>query len=118
VVIGAILVAGTRSPHVITRVMVEGMRPGAAILDVSIDQGGCVETSRPTTLGDPTFSYRGVTHFCVPNFTADLGRSTSVAIAQAMLPYLLEIAGKGVDAALAGCADLARGLYTLRGKRA
>ena len=59
------------------------MKPGAAVIDVSIDQGGCVETSRPTTLAEPTFVYHGVTHFCVPNFTADLGRSASVAIAQA-----------------------------------
>ena len=117
VVIGAVLVAGTRAPRVITVPMVESMKPGSAVLDVSIDQGGCVETSRPTTIGEPTFSCRGVTHFCVPNFTADLGRASSVAIAQAMLPYLLEIAGKGVAAALETNADLARGVYTLRGKR-
>jgi alanine dehydrogenase len=115
VVIGAILVAGTRAAHVVTRAMVETMRPGSAIIDVSIDQGGCIETSRPTTLVEPTFSYKGVTHFCVPNITADLGRSSSVAIAQAMLPYLLEIARAGVDAAVAGCAELARGVYSLRG---
>ena len=72
--------------------MVERMKPGRAVIDVSIDQGGCIETSRPTTLAEPTFVYEGVTHFCVPNFTADLGRSSSVAIAQAMLPYLLSIA--------------------------
>jgi alanine dehydrogenase len=117
VVIGAILVAGTRSPHVVSRAMVESMRSGSAIIDVSIDQGGCIETSRPTTLGDPTFSYRGVVHFSVPNLTADLGRSASVAIAQAILPYLLEIAGKGLDRALAECPELARGVYTLRGRR-
>ena len=117
VVIGAVLVAGARTPHVVTRAMVERMQPGSAILDVSIDQGGCVETSRPTTIGEPTFVYKGVTHFCVPNFTADLGRTSSVAIAQAMLPYLLEIAGHGVDAAIERCAELARGVYTLRGRR-
>ncbi|HEY2012042.1 MAG TPA: alanine dehydrogenase [Bryobacteraceae bacterium] len=115
VVIGAILVAGTRSPHVVSRAIVERMKPGSAIIDVSIDQGGCVETSRPTTLAEPTFSYKGVTHFCVPNFTADLGRSSSVAIAQAMLPYLLEIARCGVEAAVENCSELARGVYTLRG---
>jgi len=115
VVIGAILVAGTRTSHVVTRAMVESMKPGSAVIDVSIDQGGSIETSRPTTLGEPTFSYKGVTHFCVPNFTADLGRSSSVAIAQAMLPYLLEIARAGLDQAVANCADLARGVYTLRG---
>lgn len=117
VVIGAVLVAGARTPHVVTRAMVDAMKPGAAIIDVSIDQGGCVETSRPTTLANPTFVYGNVTHFCVPNFTADLGRSASVAIAQAMLPYLLSIARHGVDAAIEKCPDLARGVYLLRGSR-
>jgi alanine dehydrogenase len=117
VVIGAVLVAGTRSPHVVTRAMVETMQPGSAIIDVSIDEGGCVETSRPTTLAQPTFVHKGVTHFCVPNFTADLGRSSSVAIAQAMLPYVLTIADCGVEEAVATCSDLQRGLYTLRGRR-
>jgi alanine dehydrogenase len=117
VVIGAVLVAGTRSPHVVTRAMVETMQPGSAIIDVSIDEGGCVETSRLTTLAQPTFVYKGVTHFCVPNFTADLGRSSSVAIAQAMLPFVLTIADYGVEEAVAACSDLRRGLYTLRGRR-
>ena len=116
IVIGAILVAGTRTPHVVTRAMVDRMKPGAAIIDVSIDQGGCVETSRPTTLAEPTFVYRGVTHFCVPNFTADLGRSSSVAIAQATLPYLLSIARHGARAAIEKCPELARGVYLLRGR--
>lgn len=117
VVIGAILVAGARSTRVVTRAMVEQMKPGSAVLDVSIDQGGCVETSRPTTLADPTFTYKGVTHFCVPNFTADLGRTSSVAIAQGMLPYLLTIAKSGMPAALDECSDLRRGVYTLGGRR-
>jgi alanine dehydrogenase len=115
VVIAAVLIAGARPPHVVTRAMVERMKPGSAIIDVSIDQGGCVETSRPTTIGEPTFVYKGVTHFCVPNFTADLGRSASVAIAQATLPYVLTIARHGVQEALAVCPDLKRGVYTLRG---
>ncbi|HXK06236.1 MAG TPA: alanine dehydrogenase [Verrucomicrobiae bacterium] len=117
VVIGAILIAGTRSPHVVTRAMVDQMKPGSAIIDISIDQGGCIETSRPTSMAEPTFIYKGVTHFCVPNFTADLGRSASVAIAQAMLPYLLTIARYGIDEALEKCPDLRRGVYTLRGRR-
>jgi alanine dehydrogenase len=117
VVIGAVLVAGTRSPHVVTRAMVETMQPGSAIIDVSIDEGGCIETSRPTTLAQPTFVHKGVTHFCVPNFTADLGRSSSVAIAQAMLPYVLKMADCGVEEAVAACSDLQRGVYTLRGRR-
>jgi alanine dehydrogenase len=118
VVIGAILVAGTRTPHVVTRAMVEAMKPGSAIIDVAIDQGGSIETSRPTTLSDPTFAYKGVTHFCVPNLTADLGRSSSVAIAQATLPYLLALTGAGVDAAVKSCSDLARGVYMLAGRPA
>jgi len=117
VVIGAVLIAGTRSPHVVTRAMVERMQPGSAVIDISIDQGGCVETSRPTSIAEPTFVYHGVTHFCVPNFTADLGRSASTAIAQAMLPYILTIARHGIDGALEKCPDLARGIYTLRGRR-
>ncbi len=117
VVIGAILVAGTRPPHVVTRAMVEQMKKGSAVIDVAIDQGGCIETSRPTSIAEPTFVYKGVTHFCVPNFTADLGRSASVALAQAMLPYVLTVAKYGVDGALEKCAELARGVYTLRGRR-
>jgi alanine dehydrogenase len=117
VVIGAILVAGKRPPHVVTRAMVEQMKKGSAVIDVAIDQGGCVETSRPTTIAEPTFVYKGVTHFCVPNFTADLGRSASVAIAQAMLPYVLTIAKHGVEGAIERCSELARGVYTLRGRR-
>ena len=117
VVIGAILVAGTRPPHVVTRAMVERMKKGSAVIDVAIDQGGCIETSRPTSIAEPTFVYKGVTHFCVPNFTADLGRSASVALAQAMLPYVLTIAKHGVEGALERCAELAHGVYTLRGRR-
>jgi alanine dehydrogenase len=117
VLIGAILVAGARTAHVVNRAMVERMKPGSAVIDVSIDQGGCIETSRPTTLADPTFVHRGVTHFCVPNFTADLGRSSSIAIAQAILPYLLSIAKHGVEGAVEQCPDLKRGVYTLRGRR-
>ncbi len=117
VVIGAILVAGARPPHVVTRAMVERMKHGSAVIDVAIDQGGCIETSRPTSIAEPTFCYEGVTHFCVPNFTADLGRSASVAVGQAMLPYLLTIAEHGVEGALEKCPELARGVYTLRGRR-
>jgi alanine dehydrogenase len=116
VLIGAVLIAGTRTPHIVTRSMVECMKPGAAVIDVSIDQGGCVETSRPTTLADPTFVHHGVTHFCVPNFTADLGRAASIAIAQAMLPYLLSIARHGVKGALEKCPDLRRGVYAVQGR--
>ena len=111
VVIGAVYVAGARAPRLVTREMVESMKHGAAILDVSIDQGGCVETSRPTSIAEPTFVCHGVTHFCVPNFTADLGRSSSMAIAQAVLPYVAAMASSGVAEALAAMPELARGVY-------
>jgi alanine dehydrogenase len=116
VVIGAVLVAGSRTPHVVTRVMVESMKPGSAIIDVAIDQGGCVETSRPTTIAEPTFVHHGVTHYCVPNLTADMGRSTSVAVAQAILPYLLRIGELGIAKAIERVSDIARGVYTHEGK--
>jgi len=117
VVIGAVLVAGRRTPHVVTRAMVERMKPGAAMIDVSIDQGGCFETSHPTSMDQPTFVHQGVTHFCVPNFTADVGHSASVAIAQALLPYVLTIAKHGVAGAFEKCSELARGVYLIEGKR-
>jgi alanine dehydrogenase len=115
VVIGAVLVAGTKTPHVVTRKMVESMQAGAVLIDVAIDQGGCFETSRPTTIAEPAFVYRDVLHYCVPNLTADMGRSTSVAIAQALLPYLTAMATLGVDRALEKSPELSKGIYTHQG---
>jgi alanine dehydrogenase len=115
VIIGAVLVAGRKTPHVVNRQMVRSMKPGSVIIDVAVDQGGCVETSRPTTFVDPTFVAEGVTHYCVPNLTADMSRSASTAIAQSLLPYLARIAKDGIDGALLGSAELARGVYTYRG---
>ncbi len=115
VVIGAVLVAGHKAPHVVTRRMVESMRRGAVIIDVSIDQGGCVETSRPTTLAEPTFIHHGVVHYCVPNLTADISRSSSMALAQALLPYLMKLAELGIEQALRNCGPLRRGAYTHKG---
>jgi alanine dehydrogenase len=116
VAIGAVLVAGARTPHVVSKETVEAMKPGAVIIDVAIDQGGCFATSRPTTILEPTFNYHGVVHYSVPNLTADMGRSTSTALAQALLPYLLSMAESGVEGALARSPDLARGVYTFGGK--
>jgi alanine dehydrogenase len=96
VLIGAVLVAGKRTPHVVTRAM--------------------VETSRPTTIAEPTFVHHGVTHYCVPNLTADMGRSTSVAVAQAILPYMLRIGELGIDKAIERVPDIARGAYAHQGK--
>jgi alanine dehydrogenase len=111
VLIGAVLVAGRRAPHLVTRQMVESMQRGSVIIDASIDQGGCVETSRPMTLADPPYLYHGVVHYAVPNMTADMSRSASMALARALFPYLLQIAAHGVLAALAASPELRRGVY-------
>lgn len=115
VVIGSILRHGERAPQLVTRAMVESMRPGTVILDLAIDQGGCVETSRPTTLADPVFVHKGVLHYCVPNMTADVAHTASAVMSQAVMPYVESIARHGIEAALAANAELARGVYTFAG---
>jgi alanine dehydrogenase len=115
VLIGAVLVTGRRTPHLVTRQMVERLQRGSVIIDASIDQGGCVETSRPMTLADPPYLCHGVVHYAVPNMTADMSRSASMALAQALFPYLRHIAADGVQAALAASAELRRGAYTHAG---
>jgi alanine dehydrogenase len=92
VVVGAVLLPGRRAPIVVTREMVANMRRRAVLIDFSIDQGGCVETSRPTTLRNPTFIEEGVIHYCVPNLTASVARTTSHAITNAAVPYMLAMA--------------------------
>ena len=112
VLIGAVLVAGRRTPHIVTRHMVEKMKHGSVVIDVAIDQGGCIETSRPTTLAEPSYIRHGVVHYCVPNLTADMSRSASMALAQALLPYLLRISEQGISEALQSSPELRRGAYT------
>jgi alanine dehydrogenase len=116
VLMGAVLVAGARAPHVVTKKMVESMRPGSVVIDLSIDQGGCVETSRPTTIAEPSFIYHGVVHYCAPNLTADIGRSASIALAHAIMPYLIRVGSLGLEEALLKCPQLSRGVYTHRGE--
>ncbi len=114
--IGAILIPGAKAPFLITEAMVRAMKPGSVIIDVSIDQGGCVETSRPTTLDNPAFTLHGVIHYCVGNMTASIPRTASRALATASLCYLEEIAGKGLDRALHEDPGLAAGVYLYRGE--
>lgn len=100
VLVGAVFVHGQRAPVLVSREMVRSMRPGSVIIDFSIDQGGCVETSRPTTLRDPAFVTEGIIHHCVPNLTASIARTTSYAVSNAALPYLLSIGKNGLLGAI------------------
>ncbi len=97
-VIGAVLVPGGRAPRLITRAIVSRMKKGAVLVDVAIDQGGCFETSRPTTHHEPTYVVDGVIHYCVANMPGAVGRTSTQALDHATLPYLRELAGRGLEA--------------------
>ncbi len=116
VVIGAILIHGEETPKLITEQLVGKMKPGSVILDISIDQGGCFETSRPTSWAGPTYVVHGVTHFCVPNMPSNVGRTATYALANAVLPYIKQIADIGLDNALTKDKGLAKGVYTYKGE--
>jgi len=115
VVVGAVLVAGAKAPKIVTREMIASMRPGSVVVDVAIDQGGCFETSRPTTHSDPTYVEEGVVHYCVANIPGAVARTSTLALTSATLPYLLRIADQGIEGAASSDPALARGLSTLRG---
>jgi alanine dehydrogenase len=115
-VVGAVLVPGASAPKVITEEMVRSMRPGSVICDVSIDQGGCCETSRPTTYADPVFEYAGVTHYCVANLPGAVPVSSTLAVTNATLPYVVELADRGWRDALSRDAALAGGLNVCGGR--
>ncbi len=91
-VVGAVLVPSARAPHVVSRAMVESMQPGSVLVDISIDQGGCFETARPTTWADPTYTVNGVTHFAVTNMPGAVPQTSSQAISAAILPYVQRLA--------------------------
>jgi len=116
VLIGSVLVPGSRAPFVVTRETVQSMKPRALIIDMSIDQGGCVETSRPTNHGSPIYEEERIIHYCVPNMSGVLGRTASHALFLGAYPYLEAIALKGIDGALADMPALHRGLNTRAGE--
>jgi alanine dehydrogenase len=116
VLIGAILTPGARAPIIVTREMVRSMKRGAVILDFSIDQGGCVETSRLTTLRDPVFIAEGVVHFCVPNVPGSVPRTATHAFNNAIWPYLRQAASVGLDQAIQDIPALARGIAVREGE--
>jgi alanine dehydrogenase len=109
-VIGAVLVVGAAAPKLVTREMVRKMKKGAVMVDISIDQGGCFETSRPTTHADPTFDVDGVVHYCVTNMPGAVPRTSTFALTNATLPYIKQLADLGLERALAADPHLAAGL--------
>ncbi|OOY24416.1 alanine dehydrogenase [Thioclava sediminum] len=115
-VIGAVLIPGAAAPKLVTREMLKTMKPGAAIVDVAIDQGGCVETSHPTTHDDPIYEVEGVMHYCVANMPGAVARTATLALSNATQPFLLALAGKGWERACAEDPHLAAGLNVHAGK--
>ncbi|MDO9409557.1 alanine dehydrogenase [Patulibacter sp.] len=115
VVIGAVLVAGAAAPKLITREMLGAMRPRAVIVDVAIDQGGCAETSTPTTHGDPTYVVDDVLHYCVANMPGGVPNTSTRALTNATLPYVRALADRGIDAALTADPGLAAGVNVRAG---
>ena len=115
-VIGAVLVPGAAAPKLVTRAMVARMRPGSVVVDVAIDQGGCFETSRPTTHAAPTYVEEGVVHYCVTNMPGAVARTSAVALNNATLPFTLQLAEKGWRRACAENPHLAHGLNVHAGR--
>jgi alanine dehydrogenase len=116
VVIGAVLIPGALAPKLITREMLRGMKNGAVLCDVAIDQGGCAETSRPTTHSEPVYEVEGVTHYCVANMPGAVPITSTKALTNATLPYVEAIADKGLREAVARDGALARGVNVLEGR--
>src|SRR5690242_4674877 len=114
-VIGGVLIPGARAPHLVTREMLKTMKPGSVLVDVAIDQGGCFETSRPTTHSDPTYVVDDVLHYCVANMPGAVPITSTWALTNVTLPYIEAIAGKGVARALADDPGLAMGVNVIEG---
>jgi alanine dehydrogenase len=115
-VVGAVLIPGAAAPRLVTRAMVRTMKPGSVLVDISIDQGGCFETSRPTTHADPTFVVDGVVHYCVANMPGAVPRTSTFALTNATLPYVRALADLGWEAAFQRYPGLAAGLNVQAGR--
>jgi alanine dehydrogenase len=114
--IGAVLVVGSRTPALVDRATVEGMKEGSVIVDVDVDYGGCVETSRPTTLQEPTYEEAGVLHYCVKNVPAAVPITATKALSNALLPYVRKVAGHGLADAINSDSGLGRGAVVAEGR--
>ena len=116
VVVGAVLVPGAKTPKLVTRDMLKTMKKGAVLVDVAIDQGGCFETSRPTTHSNPIYTIDGVVHYCVANMPGAVAKTSTMALTNATLPYALEIADKGWKKAMRESREIKLGANVVEGK--
>ena len=116
VIIGSVLVPGAAAPKLITRAMLRQLKPGAVLVDIAIDQGGCFETSQPTTHSEPTYFIDGIQHYCVANMPGAVPRTSTLALTNATLPFVRELADRGIDAALAANPHLRAGLNVQAGR--
>jgi alanine dehydrogenase len=110
-----VLVPGAKAPKLVSREMISRMRPGSVVVDIAIDQGGCFETSKPTTHSEPTYVVDGVIHYCVANIPGAVARTSTLALTSATLPYLIKVADQGIRDAARGDVALTKGLSTLGG---
>lgn len=115
-IIGAILITGAKAPHLITRDMLKDMKKGTVLVDVAVDQGGCIETCRPTTHQDPTFTIDGIIHYCVANMPGAVPFTSTLALTNATLPYVIQLADKGWQKAVAENTELRSGLNIILGE--
>ena len=115
-VIGAVLIPGAQAPKLVSRQMLKRMRPGSAVVDIAVDQGGCFETTRPTTHENPTYIEEGIVHYCVANIPGAYPRTSTLALTNATFPYILQIADKGCEKAMEENEALRRGLNLIDGK--
>ena len=114
--IGGVLIPGAQAPKLVSREMIRKMKKGAVIVDVAIDQGGCLETARPTTHSDPTYVEHGVVHYCVTNMPGAVPRTSTIGLANATLPYCIQLADLGLVKAAVRDPAFARGINVLDGQ--
>ena len=115
-IVGAVLIPGAKAPNLITRDMLKDMQPGTVLVDVAVDQGGCIETCKPTTHEDPTFIIDDVVHYCVANMPGAVPYTSTIALTNATLPYAIELANKGWKKACRENRELKLGLNVVGGK--
>jgi alanine dehydrogenase len=114
--IGAVLVKGARAPRLVTREMIRAMEPGSVVVDVAVDQGGCCETTSPSTHSDPIQVIDGIVHYCVTNMPGAVPRTSTYALSNATLPYLMKLAGQGLLDAVRNSPSLTKGVNVFQGK--